>query len=239
MCIGLPVCLAVCLSLCCISKYIICVQRRKRGEFGFREELGRYDWRGQRLGLQSRMIVYLTSPRPDKHIKNKSALTVITKYQMKAGTTKSFKEDPQCNQVIWKEKKKKRIRMDLLPWKGALKEERFLHSGNPFHCLEGPWPDRELEWPELCLRQVYGCWLADKQGKERPELMAAMTLWSYGACQPVNNRDFRRGRKRTGNQKDIWRNYGWKIFKPKERNISRYRKHRGSQIRWTQSHHYI
>lgn len=37
---------------------------------------------------------------PDKHIKNKSALTVITKYQMKVGTTKSFKEDPQCNQVI-------------------------------------------------------------------------------------------------------------------------------------------
>lgn len=108
MCVGLPVCLAVCLSLCCISKYIICVQRRKRGEFGFREELRRYDWRGQRLRLQSRMIVYLTSPRPHKHIKNKSALTVITKYQMKAGTTKSFKEDPQCNQVIWKEKKKRK-----------------------------------------------------------------------------------------------------------------------------------
>ena len=34
-----------------------------------------------------------------KYIKNKSALTIITKYQIKAGTTKSFKEDPQCNQV--------------------------------------------------------------------------------------------------------------------------------------------
>lgn len=51
------------------------------------------------------MIVYLTSP--PKHIKNKSALTIIIKYQMKAATTKSFKEDPQCNQVEWKEKKKK------------------------------------------------------------------------------------------------------------------------------------
>lgn len=107
MYIGLPVCLAVCLSLCCISKYSICVQRSK---IGFREELkisGSYDWRGQRLRFQSRMIVYLTSPIPHhKHIKNKSALTIITKYQIKAGTTKSFKEDPQCNQVEWKEKKK-------------------------------------------------------------------------------------------------------------------------------------
>lgn len=107
MYIGLPVCLAVCLSLCCISKYSICVQRSK---IGFREELkisGSYDWRGQRLRFQSRMIVYLTSPIPHhKHIKNKSALTIITKYQIKAGTTKSFKEDPQCNQVEWKGKKK-------------------------------------------------------------------------------------------------------------------------------------
>ena len=63
--------------------------------------------------------------------------------------------------------------MDLLPWEGALKEERFLHSGN---CLEGSWTDRELEWPEVCLRQVHGCWLADKQGRERPALMAATTL---------------------------------------------------------------
>lgn len=153
MCVGLPVCLAVCLSLCCISKYIICVQRRKRGEFGFREELRRYDWRGQRLRLQSRMIVYLTSPRPHKHIKNKSALTVITKYQMKAGTTKSFKEDPQCNQVIWKEKKKKKKESGWTcsPGRELWKRKGSFILGTPFTAWKvpgqiGSWSGLNFAW---------------------------------------------------------------------------------------------
>ena len=47
-------------------------------------------------------------------------------------------------------------------------------------------------------------------------------------------RDWRK-RKKKGYWKCIWRNYGWKFPKPKEGNISRYRKHRRSQTWWTQT----
>ena len=45
--------------------------------------------------------------------------------------------------------------------------------------------------------------------------------------QSMHFRDFRRGRRK-GDQKCIWRNYGWKHPKTKQGN-------RGSQTRWTQT----
>ena len=46
----------------------------------------------------------------------------------------------------------------------------------------------------------------------------------YKACQSTHNRDSREREGKVG-QKYIWRNYGWKLSKPKEENISRCRKH--------------
>ena len=42
------------------------------------------------------------------------------------------------------------------------------------------------------------------------------SIGQYKVCQPMCNRGSRRWRKRKGDQKYIWGNYGWKLTKPKE-----------------------
>ena len=42
------------------------------------------------------------------------------------------------------------------------------------------------------------------------------SIGQYKVCQPMCDRGSRRWRKRKGDQKYIWGNYGWKLTKPKE-----------------------
>ena len=42
--------------------------------------------------------------------------------------------------------------------------------------------------------------------------------WQHKVCQPMCDRGSRRWRKRKGDQKCIWGNYGWKLTKHKEGN---------------------
>ena len=54
--------------------------------------------------------------------------------------------------------------------------------------------------------------------KEKWKKRVKQTYWIPERSQSTHNSYPRRRRKKKGDQKCIWRNYGWKLLKPKEGN---------------------
>ena len=65
------------------------------------------------------------------------------------------------------------MRMNKCHGRELYKRKDSLTLTTPFSGRRSSGINRELEWPGLCLRGVCGCWLASRQGRERPALMFA------------------------------------------------------------------
>ena len=122
----------------------------------------------------------LTSPH--KHIKNTSTYgTIITECQPKPGTTYTTKAARKIP-TGWREKnkKEKEMRMYKCPGRELYQRKDSFTLTTTFSGRRSSGINRELEWPGLCLRGVCGCWLARRQGRERPALIA-VTLSHFPA----------------------------------------------------------